>query len=187
MRGDYGPWLQFAPIIGLRRRETLIRWSNVNWASRTITITGKGGRLVSTPITAEVAALLEPLSGHHPEYVFTYLCRRTRGGKIRGKRYPVTYEGSTTEWQRLIVRAGVKDFRFHDLRHTTTTRLLRETRNLRLVQQALNHRNIATSARYAHVLDSEVADALQRVAKSRKISRTSDLNLPQGIEKIGEV
>jgi integrase len=60
------------------------------------------------------------------------------------------------------------DLRFHDLRHTTATRLLRGTGNLKLVQRALNHRDIATTSRYAHVLDTEVAEALQKVAESRK-------------------
>lgn len=165
MRGDYGPWVQFALMTGLRRAETLLRWSDVNWSAKTITRPGKGGRLVSTPITDEVAALIEPLKGDHPEYVFTYAANRTRDGRVKGQRYPITYEGGKTEWRRLMKRAGVANFRFHDLRHTTATRLLRETGNLKLVQRALNHRDIATTARYGHVLDEEVTDALQRVAK----------------------
>ncbi len=166
MRSDYGPWLRFALITGLRRAETLIRWSDVNWSAKSITRLGKAGRLVSTPITDEVAALLEPLKGHHPEYVFTFMANLTRDGRVKGRRYPITYEGGKTEWQRLMKRAGVADLRFHDLRHTTATRLLRETGNLKIVQRALNHRDIATTARYGHVLDEEVAEALQRVAKS---------------------
>ena len=67
------------------------------------------------------------------------------------------------------VQAGwVIGLRFHDLRHDLATKLLRETGNLKLVQKALNHRNIKTTTRYAHVLDSEVAEGLERVAKLRK-------------------
>ena len=171
-RAGYAPWIEFARLTGFRRAETLLRWQDVNWTAGTITVKGKGGRLVSTPITPAVAALLEPLIGQHPEFVFTFVASRTRGDRVRGQRYPITYEGGKTEWQRLMKRAGVTDFRFHDLRHTTATRLLRETGNLRLVQRALNHRDISTTSRYAHVLDTEVAEALQRVAQSRKMSRT---------------
>lgn len=174
MRGDYAPWIQFALLTGLRRAETLIRWSNVNWLAKAITTVGKGGRTVTTPITPAVAELLEPLRGHHPEFVFTYTARRTKGEQIKGRRYPITYEGGKTEWQRLMKRAGVKNLRFHDLRHTTATRLLRGTGNLKLVQRALNHRDIATTSRYAHVLDVEVAEALEKVAKSRKKSLTEN-------------
>ena len=168
MRGDYAPWVQFALLTGLRRAETLIRWSDVNWSAKIITRPGKGGRTVSTPITDAVAALLEPLKDHHPEYVFTYACQRTRDGHVKGHRYPISYEGGKTEWARLMKRAGVANFRFHDLRHTTATRLLRETGNLKLVQQALNHRDLKTTSKYAHVRNDEVAEALQRVAESRK-------------------
>jgi integrase len=123
-----------------------------------------------------VAAILEPLRGHHPEAVFTYTAQRTRGELVKGRRYPVTYEGGKTEWQRLTKRAGVKGFRFHDLRRTTATRLLRETGNLETVRRALNHRDISTTSRYAHVNDSEVADALQRVAEKShgKLHAASD-------------
>ena len=54
---------------------------------------------------------------------------------------------------------------------TSGRRLLRETGNLKLVQRALNHADIKTTARYAHVLDEEVAEAIERIAKSRNLSR----------------
>jgi integrase len=167
MRSDYAPWIKFALLTGLRRAETLITWDNVNWHAKTITTVGKAGRLVSTPITPAVAALLEPLNGHHPEAVFTFVRQRGAG---RGKRCPITYHGGNMEWRRLMKRAGVKDFRFHDLRHTTATRLLRETGNLALVQRALNHADVTTTARYAHVNDAELSVALQRVAQKGSVS-----------------
>jgi len=64
------------------------------------------------------------------------------------------------------------DFRFHDFWHDLATKLLRETGNLKLVQKALNHGDIKSTLRCAHVLDEEVADAVERVAKSRIKSST---------------
>ena len=64
------------------------------------------------------------------------------------------------------------DFRFHDFRHDFGTKLLRVTGNLKLVQKTLNHASIKTTTRYAHVLDAEVADGMEAVAKSRTRSRT---------------
>jgi integrase len=104
----------------------------------------------------------------HPEFVFTYVCARTWGDKIKGQRYPITPEGAKTEWRRHRARSGVNDFRCHDIRHDVATKLLRETGNMKLVQKALNHSNIATTARYAGVMDDDVAAALERVTKSRK-------------------
>ena len=78
-----------------------------------------------------------------------------------------------SHWRYLRKCSGVTSFRFHDFRHDLATKLLRETGNLKLVQQALNHANIKTTTRYAHVLDHEVAEALERVAESRKKSRSN--------------
>ena len=51
---------------------------------------------------------------------------------------------------------GVKDFRFHGYRHDFGTKL-RDSGNLRLVQKAMNHRDIKDTMRYAHVLGEDVA------------------------------
>jgi len=62
----------------------------------------------------------------------------------------------------------VTDFRFHDFRHDFGTKVLRETGNLKLAQKALNHADIKSTLRYAHVLDSDVAEAVELVARSRR-------------------
>jgi integrase len=87
---------------------------------------------------------------------------------MKGQRYPLTYGGVQTYWRRLRRRSGVVGFRFHDYRHDLATKILRETGNLKLVQRALNHSDIKSTLRYAHVLDSEVAEAMEAVARSRK-------------------
>lgn len=171
VRDDYWPWLEFARMTGLRRAETLLRWSNVNWQARQISIMGKGGRKVTTPITDAVKELLEPLIGHNDTWVFTYIAEKTRGDRVKGERYPLTEEGAKTQWRRAREKAGVTDFRFHDIRHDTATKLLRATGNLKLVQRTLNHADLKTTLKYAHVLDSEVADALQAVANHRSNHR----------------
>jgi integrase len=159
--------VQVRVATGLRLAETLITWDCVNWEARTIVTTGKGGRHVSTPITEAVAAILKPLRGHHPEAVFTYVCRRPKAGHRKGERLPLTYAGAKSEWQAMRKRAGVKGFRFHDVRHDMATKLLRQTSNLKLVSRALNHADVKTTMRYAHVMDAEVAEALQRLSQSK--------------------
>jgi integrase len=172
-RADYAAFIAFARASGLRLRECLLRWSEVNWRAEQIQKLGKGRKLVTLPITPTIRAILWPLQAHDVEYVFTYVAQRTRGGRVKGHRYPITYSGVKIFWRRLRKRAGVAGLRFHDLRHDLATKLLRETGNLKLVQRALNHADIKTTMRYAHVLDGEVADALEQVTQSRKKSRTA--------------
>lgn len=172
-RADYGPFFNFARTSGLRLRECLLRWPEVDWDARQIRKPGKGGKLVVVPITPTVRSILWPLRGHHPEHVFTYVAKRTKGGRVKGQRYPLTYSGAKITWRRLRKRAAVEGFRFHDFRHDVGTKLLRQTGNLKLVQKALNHADLKTTAKYAHVLDDEVATALERLHGSRKKSRTT--------------
>jgi len=176
VRDDYAPWLEFVHATAMRLDESIIEWSHVNWEAKQIVRTGKGGATVVTPITDTIRSILWPLRGHHPKYVFTYVCQRTKNGKIRGKRYPITFNGAQTEWRRTRVRASktvatLSSFRLHDYRHDTASKVLRATGNLKIVQKALNHKRITTTARYAHVLDEEVAAALESVSKSQKKSR----------------
>jgi integrase len=169
-RGDYGTFIAFARASGLRLTECLtLRWSEVG--PEQISKLGKGGKLVTVPITSEIAAILRPLRGHHPVFVFTYVCERAEHGRDRGHRYPLTRNGLHSYWRRLRKDAGITGLRFHDLRHDFGTKLLRETGNLKLVQRAMNHASITTTTRYAHVLDGEVAEAMEQLAKSRIKSR----------------
>jgi integrase len=125
--------------------------------------------------TPAVRDILFPLQGQHPEFVFTYVAvyGNRRLGRVRNARYPLTYNGTKSAWQRLRSSAGLDDFRFHDFRHDFGTKLLRDSGNLKLVQKAMNHRDIKSTLRYVHVLDEDVATAVERVAKSRKNPRTT--------------
>jgi integrase len=95
-------------------------------------------------------------------------------GAKNTQRYPMTVSGVATAWKRLRKRAGVEGFRFHDFRHDVGAKLLRETGNLKLVQRALNHRSIKSTLRYAHVLDDEVADAMESRLSLKKSLSLSD-------------
>jgi len=175
MRDDYEPFFDFARASGMRLKECVtLRWSEVDFGARQIVRTGKGGRRVVFPITPAVREILFPLQGQHSEFVFTYVAiyGNRRLGRVRGQRYPLTYNGAKTAWQRLRALSGVANFRFHDFRHDFGTKLLRDSGNLKLVQKALNHRDIKSTLRYAHVLDEDVAAAVERLAESRKKSRS---------------
>lgn len=185
-RSDYASVLEFAHATGLRLNECLLKWSAVDWDTGWISTLGKGSKTVRTALTPTVRAILEPLRGHDPDWVFTYQASRTVrksktvSARTRGQRYPITYEGLKSQWKRIRTTAGVENFRFHDFRHDVGTKLLRMTGNLKTVQKALNHADIKTTTRYAHVLDEEVAADMERLAKmqkrdtkSRKKSRTA--------------
>jgi integrase/recombinase XerC len=67
-----------------------------------------------------------------------------------------------TAWLRWQLRAGFdQHYPFHSLRHTAITRVRRDTGDIRVAARFARHANIATTVRYAHVSDQEVADAVR--------------------------
>jgi integrase len=189
MRDDYAPFFAFVAASGMRWNVEArdLRWAEVYWDEGQIKRKGKNGVDLVIPITSAIREILEPLRRQHPDFVFTYLCRRGSPERLKGTRYPLTLNGVKTEWKRLRKRAGVASgadgFRVHDFRHDLATKLLRQTGNLKLVQHALGHADIKTTTKYAHVLKDEVAAALEQVQKvPKKVPNTR----PQPQQPIGE-
>lgn len=59
-------------------------------------------------------------------------------------------------------KAGItKKISPHTLRHSFGTDLLRDTKNIRLVQKALGHSDLSTTMIYTHIVDDELEDALK--------------------------
>ena len=59
-----------------------------------------------------------------------------------------------------LKRAKIKNFRWHDLRHTFCSRLAQNGVSLKVIQEAAGHKTIAMSARYAHLDKSTLVNAL---------------------------
>jgi integrase len=177
MREDYLPAIRFALKSGFRKREVVnLKKTDIDWGNRTISVIGKGGKPSTIPLTSELRDILWPLQSHPGNAVFTYVARSTRKNPrtgratIRGDRYPITYSGLGTAWRRFGgAEAGVEDFRLHDLRHTTATRLLRDGKaNLKVVQRLLRHEDIASTMKYAHVFDEDIRAAMEAETESRQ-------------------
>jgi site-specific recombinase XerD len=82
----------------------------------------------------------------------------------------------------MLFTGGLNTSRFHDLRHTFATRMLRKTQNISLVSKLLGHTNIETTSRYAHVLTSDLRDALDGFSVIGKVSNGANTrvsNLPR--------
>jgi len=56
--------------------------------------------------------------------------------------------------------AGIKDFRFHDLRHTFASRLVMKGVHIRVIQQLLGHQSLKMTERYTHLSSVSLASAV---------------------------
>jgi integrase len=159
----YDDALAFAFLSGCRRMEVVgLTWQKIDFGNKQFTVLGKGDKLRSIPLTKRLFEIVWRQQGNHAERVFTYVAARTdkRKGIERGVRYPVTDAGLRTAARRAIDAAGVKDFRFHDTRHTMATRTLR-TSNMKVVQNMLGHERITTTERYAHAMVEDVRKGME--------------------------
>ncbi|MBA2960742.1 MULTISPECIES: tyrosine-type recombinase/integrase [Ramlibacter] len=102
----------FSVATGMRQANVKgLRWADVDLLSQHVRVAGeafKNGRSQGFPLNAAAMAVLQKRIGQHSEYVFSY----------RGK--PIT-NVSTKAWWAGLERAGISDFRWHDLRHTFAT------------------------------------------------------------------
>jgi len=71
-------------------------------------------------------------------------------------------------WQRVRARAGVKDVRIHDLRHTFASAAVASGQGLPMIGKLLGHTQVQTTARYAHLAAEPVKMAANSVATSRR-------------------
>ena len=145
------PIVLTAVYTGLRRGRILnLTWEQIDWDNNQIVYMGKDGNPHSVPMVKPLRDILEKLP-RDKMYVFTY-----GGHKITD---------ITHAWRAAFKKSGLPYRNFHTLRHTTATWLLRQTGNLRVVQNVLGHHAITTTTKYAHLVNNESQSALDSLFK----------------------
>lgn len=151
-------WRAYFPLalmLGTRRSELLaMRWTDIDLTARTWRIPEtKAGNTHLLPLPIPAMAIIDGLpSRDKSEWIFP-------GDGATGH-----IVEPTKAWRRVRNHAGVKDVRIHDLRHTLASWLVGQGFNLPLVGRALNHTQVSTTARYAHLALDPVRAALEQTA-----------------------
>ena len=70
-------------------------------------------------------------------------------------------------------KAGVKDFRWHDCRHTFCSRLAMAGVPLKTIQILAGHKTIAMTARYAHLAPNTLRSAVEMITEAAQAARRS--------------
>lgn len=138
----------FAAATGLRQANVIkLEWSQVNLEAATAWIyadQAKGGRDIHVSLNATALAVLERQVGKHPVRVFTY----------RGQPYNRAY---TKAWQAALKRAGIENFRWHDIRHTWASWLAQKGVPLSDIQEMGGWETPSMVQRYAHLSPAHLA------------------------------
>lgn len=74
-------------------------------------------------------------------------------------------EDFDTGWYSALKKVGLTDVHYHDLRHTTASHLIMSGASLKDVQEALGHKRIDTTLRYAHLSPAHRRSVMQKLDK----------------------
>ena len=85
---------------------------------------------------------------------------------IAGRKPGTRLGNLNASWLVVRARAGLKDVRLHDLRHSFASRALALGESLSMIGKLLGHRKVQTTARYAHLAQDSVKASAARVAES---------------------
>ncbi len=138
---------------GMRRGELFsLKWPQVDLDNRKITVINtKNNESRVVPINQTLYRELKALSkAPKGEYVFY-------------SRYGRPFKDAREGFGAAVKRAGIEDFRFHDLRHTFGSHLVMQGVSLRTVQQVMGHKDIKMTMRYSHLSPEYVQGAIERL------------------------
>ena len=172
--------IQLAAFYGLRRAEVMgLRWEAIDFEAKTLTIrhivtsTRIDGKKIlveadraKTKSSLRTLPLVDPIA----ERLKAVKEQQEYNQKICGNCYNQKYLGYvfvdamgnliqpdsvTTGFPQLLKENGLRRIRFHDLRHSCASLLLKEGVPMKQIQEWLGHSDISTTANiYAH-LDSQ--------------------------------
>ncbi|PLX61083.1 tyrosine-type recombinase/integrase [Sedimenticola selenatireducens] len=148
----------FALATGLREANVVkLEWSQVDLDRRCAWIhadQAKARKAIPVPLNAEAIHVLRQQIGKHSTRVFTY------------KGSPVT-KANNHAWRKALTRAGIKDFRWHDLRHTWASWHVQQGTPLHILQELGGWSDHEMVRRYAHLSVEHLAEYADKLSETR--------------------
>ncbi len=140
----------FKPLIltalgtGIRRNAIFhLLWSDIDFDNDTITLRAtwaKNKKTAVIPMSKKVKAVLEAWRKESPgEIVFP---SPKDGGYL---------DNADQSFDVVLKKAGIKNFRWHDMRHDFASRLAMAGVDLNTIRELMTHNDISTTMRYAHL------------------------------------
>jgi integrase len=146
---------------GLRLSGCLtLKWSEIDFKQGQITKVVKGGKTVFIPITDEFKKILldHKASAGNLINIKGYVTP----SPMKARRGDHLARTSDFGFKNACERAGIKNFHFHDLRHTFATHFLARTKDIHTLSHILGHSTVTMTERYAHLLDDVRREAMRQ-------------------------
>ena len=157
---------RFALETGLRQANvTGLAWAQVDMDAKRAWIhpdQAKARKAIAVPLSDVAMQVLREQAGKHAVYVFTY----------RGER---VVQVSTKAWGKALQRAGIEDFRWHDLRHTWASWHAQRGTPLHALQELGGWESVEMVRRYAHFSADHLAEYAQSMTGAPRLVATNQL------------
>jgi len=144
----------FSLATGLRRSNvTGLLWSQVDLARQVAWIhadQAKARKAIPVPLNSEAVEIVTKQLGKHPTHVFSY-----KGNTI--------FQVSTKTWYAALKRAGIENFRWHDLRHTWASWHVQNGTPMFALQEMGGWESPEMVRRYAHLAADHLAPYAERL------------------------
>jgi integrase len=132
----------FSLATGVRQSNVLsLEWAQIDMRSRLVHYTPeqmKNAETFTVALSEMAVQVLEQQRGKHPVCVFTYC-----GAPVSN--------ANTRAWRSALLRAGIHDFRWHDLRHTWASWHVQNGTPIFSLQELGGWKSQAMVRRYAHL------------------------------------
>jgi len=155
----------FSLATGLRAANvTGLQWKQVDLARQLAWIhpdQAKARKAIAVPLNTEAMALVRKQVGKHLTHVFNF-----RGKPIK--------QVSTKAWYQALERAGIEDFRWHDLRHCWASWHVQSGTPLFALQELGGWESPEMVRRYAHLAADHLAPYAERLCAMRAVAAESD-------------
>lgn len=165
---------RFSLATGLRKDNVVsLEWPQVDLARRIAWFHSdqtKNKKALSVPLNAESILVLRRQTGKHATRVFTYRPGSKKGKPVRLAR-PVD-QVNTKAWHKALIRAGIKDFRWHDLRHTWASWHVQAGTPLQVLQELGGWSSYEMVLKYAHLSAGHLADYAEKLCRPKAVNHT---------------
>lgn len=159
--------VKFALATGLRRSNIInLEWQQIDMQRRVAWVNpedSKSNRAIGVALNDTACRVLRDQIGNHHKFVFvhTKAGRRPDGSVTPAVRKMRVDDGRA--WKSACKRAGIEDFRFHDLRHTWASWLIQSGVPLSVLQEMGGWESIEMVRRYAHLAPNHLTEHAKQI------------------------
>jgi len=135
-----------------------LKWRDIDFENRFLTLheTKNGSKRV-VPLTEKLIEILQSCPSYGSGQDENLFNSGVRSGLKRTMSIRKSFATA-------LKRAEIKDFRFHDLRHTAASHIAMKGATQGELMVILNHRSPAMTRRYAHYSQQHIADLLEKIS-----------------------